>query len=91
MLGSENGSTAGQLLAAVHDFVRWSGLRESQVLRRAGVDPRCLDRVRGGGDITLRTHDDIRAYMSAERARVERQHAEGERAEAAVRGAGVAG
>lgn len=59
-------NTPEQLLAAVHIFVKSTGIPETQVLRGAGVDRQTLWQMRRGKGCHSTTRDTILNFMAAE-------------------------
>jgi len=62
-------TTIEALLADIAAFLRDVEMAETTFGRHAVNDGKFVSRLRAGADITIATHDRVRAYMAAERAK----------------------
>ncbi len=69
MLTQPPENSAERLLETVQLFVSETGLSETRLLHKAGVDKHTLRQLRAGRSCTIATHDKIVNFMAAERAR----------------------
>jgi Cys-tRNA synthase (O-phospho-L-seryl-tRNA:Cys-tRNA synthase) len=62
-------STVADLLAEIEAFCREVDIAEATFGTRAAKDGKFVKRLREGAGVTIRTVDNVRAYIAAERAK----------------------
>lgn len=65
-------STLQSLLAEIESFCRDRSMSEAAFSAAVAKDGKFVNRIREGGQITVRKLDEVRAYMAAERAKARR-------------------
>lgn len=61
-------STVADLLTEIEEFCREADIAEATFGTRAAKDGKFVRRLREGAGVTIRTVDNVRAYMAQERA-----------------------